>query len=565
MSVQLAEKIKSMSEAKCMEWAENPTINPITGRSIGLHKGIYTAIADRCKTLGIVLSGANESGTSNPLPKKVGDWTVPRTAEVWQASDVRKRATALSKAVAKFGFISDDHVKDAVAFNKIFRLLVDAKVIPADKRSAAESVIATLTTAMTPESKIRKYASAPRRTIDYHYTIMDITSRMLVGPATVPDWLHNDVVVAQFNNYVRNGGGTLTQEDAEMDETLIALTALENEVVLERANPTGSARARVHNAHVIPASRERSLPDSLSQRRVKQVKPKRRPEDPDEYYPWSVTEEAVQTERSRFRSHAKLSAVSPGPQPSPGAAPLAPLDPKKRTAILAELRDACTAMKDMISMQRFDRMNKKALQLVVRLGAAGQQRCYYVRNLYQLWVAAAKTGAPLTDPLTREHVTDEEKADIMGKVRHLRPNAADLRNKKLLHDPKIELVIQPKQVPTHFGNIGMYELKTWRQVGPHMYLVHDLGMVPSDIELADVNGDMNLTSAAVIGSIRTLFDSGRLLTQNFVPYQCCTIHLRKSLNYWTTRTNRATNGSPVRNNINMRLWNQLASEIYAAL
>jgi len=585
MSVASAAKIKRMTEAKCLEWAETPLVNPTTGRAIELHKGTYLAIAERCKNaFGIDPSGdyAAESEVAKSrrlLPKKVGDWTVPRTEDEWVASDVRKKAVALSKAVAKFGFITERHVQDAAAFSKIGRLLLDAEIIPAAERAAAENIIATLTEAMIPASKIREYASVPKEIADYHYLIRRITSGMIAGDPLTTNLsnLRNDIVVTQFNNYAERGAGALTQEDVEVDEMLIALTALQSEMILQRTNATAAEQAG--DEHAIPASRERSLPESLSQRRVKQMKPKRRAEDPDEYYPWSATEEAAPTDRSRFRSHAKLSAVSPGPQPSPGAAPLPPLDPKKRTALLAELREACTVMKDMISMQRFDRMNKKALQLVVRLGsgrrsgaaaaaAAGNERCYYVRNLYQLWANAAKTGAPLADPLTRDRVTADEKADIMGKIRHLRPNAPDLRNPKHPRDPKITLDIQQKIVPFYreagsdtVGTIGVYALRTVRKVGPRAYVVHDLGFVPSDVELADVNGDANLTSSAVIAGIRRLFDDGRLLSQNFVPYRCCTIHLRKPVSYWTKRTS----GSPMRNNVNMRLWNLMASEIYAAL
>jgi hypothetical protein len=330
-----------------------------------------------------------------------------------------------------------------------------------------------------------------------------------------------------------------------------------------------------NDAHAIPASRERSLPESISQRRVKQMKPRRKganPEDADEYYPWSATEEAAPTERSRFRSHAKLSAMSPGPGgPSgPGSPEDPPMTPKKRTALLAELRKACSVMKDMISMQRFDRMNKKSLQLVVRLGAkrgqpeSGKERCYYVRNLYQLWSAAAKSGAPFKDPLTREQVTDGEKAEIMSKVRRLRRDAPDLRESVQKGDSKLELSFSDTTVPVgrpQRASIGIYEVQLTREIGPEVYTVFDLGVIPSDIDLADVDGDANLTSQAVVGNIQSLFDTGRLLTSNFVPYQCCRVTLGRKPNYWT---NDST-GSQMKNFINMDRWRQLATEVYNAL
>ena len=585
MSVASAAKIKRFTEQKCLEWAENPTVNPATGRSIEVGKGTYNAIAERCKNaFGIDLGTdtANETPATRSrrlLPKKVGDWTVPRTTEAWRSSDVRMRATILTRAVRKFGFITDRYTGDAAAFIKIGKILMEAEVIPEEERSLAESFITTLTNAMTPLSKIREDIAIPRTIAQYKLLIERVTADLLVGrtPSMNIRVMRGGIEVTQFNRFVAEGQVTLGPEDAQVDEMLIALEALDNEIVLQQVSHA-TATANDADAYAIPESRERSLPESISQRRVKAMKPKKNPADADEYYPWSATEEGAPTDRSRFRSHAKLSVVSPGPAVSPAAAaaaPLAPLDPKKRTAILAELREACTVMKDMISMKRFDRMNKKELQLVVRLGAkrgsaaaAGQERCYNVRGIYTVWANATKTGRQFADPLTRERVTDEEKDDIMRKIRHLRPTARDPRDHVIARDPKLSLVIQQVDIPvrntqtdTITGHVGFYELKVQRKVGERTYAVFNLGMIPADVELADVNGDADRTSAAVIGNIRRLFDEGKLLAANFAPYRCCSIHLRKPLSYWTTRSGT----SPLRNNINMRLWNLMATEVNEAL
>jgi hypothetical protein len=89
----------------------------------------------------------------------------------------------------------------------------------------------------------------------------------------------------------------------------------------------------------------------------------------------------------------------------------------------------------------------------------------------------------------------------------------------------------------------------------------DLGFVPSDIELADVGGDANLTSSAVVASIQSLFDSGRLMSSNVIPYECCRIHMGKTMKYWVARTG----DSPVANRINLRRWKLMATEVYDAL
>jgi len=86
----------------------------------------------------------------------------------------------------------------------------------------------------------------------------------------------------------------------------------------------------------------------------------------------------------------------------------------------------------------------------------------------------------------------------------------------------------------------------------------DLGFVSSDIELSDVGGDANLTSSAVIGSIQSLFDSGRLMASNVIPYKCCRIHMGKDMKYWVQKSAN----SPLTHNINMRRWKLMATEVY---
>ena len=558
MSVSSAEKITRLTERECREWAQDPTVNPATGRDIEVGKDTYTAIAEHCKrAFGI------EPDRRMLLPKTVSRWPVPRDQDAWVASMTRKKAVGLSDAVRKFGFITDTYVPDASSFVRIGKLLLEAEVLTGTERKAVEGWIATLNGAIVAPNKILATPPNAGDVYDYMYQIETMTNNTLLGvpTAVAARDLQNEIHAISFNNYFETGS---LASSNRLNEMLIALVGLENEVVLQRMNPGAQ-----NDAHAIPASRERSLPESISQRRVKQMKPRRKganPEDPDEYYPWSATEEAAPTDRSRFRSHAKLSAMSPGL----GGPEEPPMTPKKRTALLAELRKACSVMKDMISMQRFDRMNKKSLQLVVRLGAkrgqpeSGKERCYYVRNLYQLWSAAAKSGAPFKDPLTREDVTDGEKAEIMSKVRRLRRDAPDLREPVRKADSALELSFNDIAVLVgrpQGASVGFYEVQLTREIGPEVYTVFDLGVIPSDIELADVDGDANLTSQAVIGNIQALFDTGRLLTSNVVPYQCCRVTLGRKPNYWTNDSM----GSQMKNFINMDRWRLLATQVYDAL
>ena len=57
-SSQAISKIQRLSEVKCREWAERPTINPITGKSIIIDGPTYNALKERCLRYNITLPDA---------------------------------------------------------------------------------------------------------------------------------------------------------------------------------------------------------------------------------------------------------------------------------------------------------------------------------------------------------------------------------------------------------------------------------------------------------------------------------------------------------------------------
>jgi hypothetical protein len=543
-----ARRTKQLTKSECEKWAAAPNVNPLTNREIAINGRTYKAIAKLCQKNSGIMPGAS----AKRLPESIGTWPVPQTRDEWsKPSPLHTRFKRLCTACRQYGFITDRVLTDAKDLIKIHRLLIEhGGIIPDDEKAAVAECVSVLVNASVkhPKGDGTLYYGVQRYSKLLEVATSDLLTRgwTNLNHVLLPEYAHN-MELAEFNEYV--SGGWLDNSHKLMD-MLVAIEGLKHDIVLmNAAAPEASAEA-----YDLPQSRSRSLPESISQRRVKQLMPKRRADDPDEYYAWSATEEAAPTDRSRFRSHAKMSKMSPGP---PALTPLTPLTPKKRTAMLAELREACTVMKDMISMQRFDRMNKKALQLIVRLGPAGRsgaQHCYYVKNIYQLWANAAKNNQPMKDPLTRAPVSEAKKDEIMSKVRRLRPNAPDPRDYAEPRDKKLKLDI--KHIVE--GAIGFYEISVRRPVGKRTFIIKDLGYVPSDIELADVDGDANLTSSAVIGNIQALFDSGRLMESNVIPYKCCRIHMNKSIEYWVTQTS----GSPVVHFINMRRWKLLATEVY---
>ena len=571
-----AAKIREFDAEKCVKWARTPTVNPRSGYSIEANKATYNAIAKHCRdafrTFPTSPPGADVQASLSAhdgLAKRVGFVVVPHTTAEWETSEVRTYINRMYTACRKYGIITEKFAHIANDSIQVISHLIAYDIIPNSERPKLAKATAYLKDFISNPDNIKK-VDMNRNLCKQHADISILELLLNQIPDMTSAKIREELLGAEFHSYMVTGNAAPSDDCTDM---LIALEGLENDIVLMRADVAAPGNKGAAAAYALPDSRERSLPESISQRRVKHKKPRREGADAtaaDEYYPWSATEEAAPTERSRFRSHAKLSAVSPGPAPSPGAASLPPLTPKKRTALLTELRAACTIMKDMISMQRFDRMNKKALQLVVRLGkpAAGpeQERCYYVKNLYQLWATAAKDNKPFRDPLTRAPINRDEKDDIIRKVRYLRPNAPDPRNHTVPRDKNLTLEIKQVYARARASSgssdnedrVGFYSLSVKRQIGKYVYLIEELGYVPSDIELADVGGDANLTSSAVIGNIQALFESGRLMLSNVIPYRCCRIHMYKTLKYWLAKTSH----SPAANSVNLRRWKMMATEVY---
>jgi hypothetical protein len=286
-------------------------------------------------------------------------------------------------------------------------------------------------------------------------------------------------------------------------------------------------------------------------------------------------------DREVFRRHRKLSEMSPHKYPDVNR--LTPLPQKDRVQLLNELkqkrdsdgttRPVCNEMQDNITGKRFDRMNKKNLQLIVQIGKQ-PKRCYYVRSIYKLWQEAVKHNLPFVDPETRIPITNKEKDDIMSKIRYVNPNAINPEDRsKLKKDPHLTLEFIPAG--------SFYRITTKYNISDYSVTVNNLGYIPATIELEDVRA-ANLTSAAVVGSLQALFDKGRLMSSNFMPFSCCGIHLGKTIEYWTTPTiknkkNRdgtdvfdaagkvVTENVPLVNGINIERWKLLASEVYGLL
>ena len=236
-----------------------------------------------------------------------------------------------------------------------------------------------------------------------------------------------------------------------------------------------------------------------------------------------------------FRRHAKLSVLSPLPA---AAERFTPLPNGNRQSLLHDLRASCRAMKDYISHETFGKMRKKALQLVVKISpdAHGKHSCYASRNVYRHWSMKHAQSAAVRDPMTQKLLTDTDFDAILKKVRFLNPKAKDPRLANTRGYKRLQLQIQ--EVHERFSNgrtCAFYHLLLTFPLGVFTMTIQDLGYVPAAMEPEHFTGDnraVNYSSAVLVLHLRELFESKRLLTQDFVPYRCCKMNLGKTVDYW---------------------------------
>ena len=252
----------------------------------------------------------------------------------------------------------------------------------------------------------------------------------------------------------------------------------------------------------------------------------RRAQGPPNQKEFSDYIEKYNTDRSSFNRHSILSKMEPLSRESLEAFPK-----KTRVQLLKELKTQCHYMKDTLTDKRFDRMAKKNLHLVVQIGPPGKKRCYYVRNIYKFWEESVKENKKFREPETRIAVTDEEKADIMRKVRYIKKNALDPELNRIKKDPNVHLIIDT--ILNSNGTIKYYVFNVHRTVGNLTYILYELGVLPGEIDLTQgENGAAYYSSSATVANVLEAFDKGRILEHNFIPYTCCKIHFKKE-NYWT--------------------------------
>jgi hypothetical protein len=235
---------------------------------------------------------------------------------------------------------------------------------------------------------------------------------------------------------------------------------------------------------------------------------------------------------SSFNRHSALSIME-DIEKTPS---LPTLPSKTRQQLLKELKAACLNMEDYIFGQRFDKLPKKHLQLMVQLGDDGKKkRCYYVRDLYNMWKIASQANKPFLDA-NRNPVTKAEKDMIMEKIRYVDKQAKDLRvsaNDKPNQKMYFHYEMTTTNVLVNGERVGVpfYKISVRRRFGDLVYIIGNLGVIPANIDERD-SGSTDLTSEVILAKLHMLAEKGRILVSNRPPYRCCRMHFKYDPQYW---------------------------------
>lgn len=204
------------------------------------------------------------------------------------------------------------------------------------------------------------------------------------------------------------------------------------------------------------------------------------------------------------------------------SSPLPPLSKKTRNEMLEDLRKACIEMRDMISLDEFEDMKKKKLQLIVRIGAPnkeGQQRCYYVKNIYDYVKDALNNNKLPKEPISKQVITPKEMEDvILPKMRYIQPNASFTKQEQRYPVLTLETPV------VRYNDLPFYQIVLKRMIAKRVAFEKTIGFIPAYIETS--NTDVN--SAVVMAKIRELFDKRRLFDERIQPR----VHINKSIAFW---------------------------------
>lgn len=523
---------EGFTEEMCREWASNPTRNPITGKQIkkntAVRPNVYDRIAEACARYGIQPQGSSKSSRSKSRSSSDENKSEQKTKTIPKSARRSVYGIAFPNSLAEWKsrmtYIADMYDK-----------IIGMEIQPKDALRDGKLKYILKEDSEDTEAFIIHYENAMK------YNIHNITNQKVLDdlkevyefakvlkklelkekPTDVP--ILNERHWNTFNMYISTGDRHYQNNlKVLLEQAEIHLNYLETPGAQELVTKIKDLIEIIDSMELEKAEDVQIMEDVIPESRLRTS-------------PSSLSSESDRSRKysSSYKRHSKLSLVSPFEHASPSAPEI---NNKTRKEILKDLKQTCTDLRDTITYERFDRMNKKNLLLVVKLGEGEKNKhCFYVRNIYNAWNQATKDNKPFTDPLNGVPVTQDEKNDIMSKMRYLKKNAKDPRDIKQAVPKTLELVFIPhvhtdeNGIETDFYNI---QLRTKHRYANRIIILMNLGYIPSNIEPSDIDGALNMSSSVLITHIQKLFDTGRLLSKNRVPYQCCRVHLRKPIEYW---------------------------------
>lgn len=601
------DRIKRIKEEECQEWARNPTVNPLTGAEITVDGPTYNDIKEIClEKYNIYPAGSSRA----PLPKSIGTGDdkliIPKNHAEWQVTFLK--INNLYAALQETEKVPKDFLKLLKNYIRLCEIILEYSdnkydIIPAERHN-------------DDRNKLTQFIAYSKNIVENNL-ILDISptvsllnnlnirikglidsflynGNFIQSELTIFNTIRDYLDYYKFYNLYDNSEGVDDIAIKFYEEIFINFANL-NYLILHIKSLKDKQQTS-QNKELSKSKSSKSLPSSIKQKMNRKVtrlpKPREfvrnsminpetgayeyfmtpKPLNPGEdpfiekvFYSEKKGTDEGKTDDT-FSSHAKLSAMSPYKHEEVRAMP--PLSNKKRTQILKDLKGICVTMKDVLTGKRFDRMNKKKLQLIVEIDTGtGKKNCYYARDIYNLWKNAVSENKIFIDPLTRKPIKLDDKRDIMKKIKYIDPKAKNPEGDENIEkiDPNLKLIIEPWLVNLEDGtSVGgfnriyvKYEIPNTR----FARLIGNLGIIPGNLELSDVGGSANMTSAAIAASLVDIFEKGRLLTKNFIPISCCRIHLHHHYYYWSA----PDENRPLTKGINMTRWYSLANEVNALL
>jgi len=244
-----------------------------------------------------------------------------------------------------------------------------------------------------------------------------------------------------------------------------------------------------------------------------------------------------------------------------------PVLPKRtRAEILTELGKVCRDTMDILTLQEFETMKRKKLELVVHVGAKneeGKQSCYYVESIFKSIKVDISNNKPPRDPATKSKITETEIEEmIMPKMKYIDINVINpITKQKSNKIPNIKLDI--KQVYVYKKGTGntpnytvsyendknysrrpFYQIKYIRSIGTisKTYYYETGGFIPMNIYVNEADrGDIpphetdafarsvDITSSVIMAKLDELVDKG--MFANIYGQSRSSIH-SKTIEYW---------------------------------